>query len=629
MDEDGSCRPEPTAPSFDCEPGHWEVNGACVPAGVPADGCAPGFTHDGDRGCEPTLPAERCPPGQMAVVGDASCRDVADCGSGPWGDIPVEANSQYVDGSYTGGSSDGSAQSPWTTIGEAIAAAEPDAVVAIAAGSYPGPLTVSGKAVRLWGRCPSMVDIDGGGSIVPALRFSSGSGASEVHQVAIHAYSRSVSVAGGPDAVLLDRLWIYGNGEDGIEVSSSSAATLRDSLVEDNLRAVSAIGDVVIERSVLRKSLHGAPKIGGGLFVIGTASVTGSVLEDNENLTVFAFGGDVSVDGSVLRGAIAAAVGDDALTIAVQRLDDSYGTLLLTRSLLEPGEGPGVLLAGTEAVVETTVFRDSEGPYAGAVHVQPHEDRSGVLEMRQSLIERTRTIGAGVANSRATFQGVAIRDVLPDDANIAGRGLEAASIISGGPATELNVEGCLISGTREAGIYLMGGSGSVHGTAIEHMLANPLGEYGRGIQVEHHHTTNEPSTFSLQQSRIGDAREFGVAIISSTADIADVEVFDISANDQNNFGDGIVVGALTAEASATLGASYVHDCDRAGVSVFGATVAAASSVIGCSAFALDGEPLGQRNFAFHDGGAMWCGCGEALGSCQAVSAGVSPPTPFQ
>ena len=40
-------------------------------------------------------------------------------------------------------------------------AAAPGAIVAIAEGTYAGDLVVGGKAVRLWGRCPSLVSIEG------------------------------------------------------------------------------------------------------------------------------------------------------------------------------------------------------------------------------------------------------------------------------------------------------------------------------------------------------------------------------------------------------------------------------------------------------------------------------------
>ena len=36
-------------------------DGSCIRPGIPPDGCAEGFEHDGEYGCEPILPAEPAP----------------------------------------------------------------------------------------------------------------------------------------------------------------------------------------------------------------------------------------------------------------------------------------------------------------------------------------------------------------------------------------------------------------------------------------------------------------------------------------------------------------------------------------------------------------------------------------
>src|SRR5262249_40821126 len=127
--------------------------GGCAPVGVPADACAPGFSHDGAHACDPILPASPCDAGSVAFLGETECHEVAPCGEGTWGDVPVEATTVFVDAAYAGGASDGSMARPWTAVGDAVAAASSGAVVAIAAGSYPEVVTIA-KPVRLWGRCP-------------------------------------------------------------------------------------------------------------------------------------------------------------------------------------------------------------------------------------------------------------------------------------------------------------------------------------------------------------------------------------------------------------------------------------------------------------------------------------------
>jgi len=143
--------------------------GGCRPAGIAPNECAAGFLADDRAGCEPVLPGEPCPKGLMAVPGDTTCREVAPCGMGSWGDIPTEASTQHVDGSYAVGDSDGTAAKPWTTIQAAVDAAAPGAIVAVAAGSYIEDVTVDAKPVRLWGRCPAQVEIVGTQASFPAV----------------------------------------------------------------------------------------------------------------------------------------------------------------------------------------------------------------------------------------------------------------------------------------------------------------------------------------------------------------------------------------------------------------------------------------------------------------------------
>src|SRR5207237_4355449 len=172
----------------------------------PEDACGAGFVSDGARGCRAVLPAAACAFGLLAVPGETACHEVAPCGAAPWGDIPVEATTQYVDGAFAG-ASDGSAQKPHKTIQAAISAAAAGAIVAVAAGSYPEDVTLAGKRVRLWGRCAKLVEIAGSASpAVASLLLREGSDGSEVHGVAVRGASYGV-VASAAKNLALDRVW--------------------------------------------------------------------------------------------------------------------------------------------------------------------------------------------------------------------------------------------------------------------------------------------------------------------------------------------------------------------------------------------------------------------------------------
>ncbi|HZO17031.1 MAG TPA: hypothetical protein VFB62_27330, partial [Polyangiaceae bacterium] len=201
--EDGSCRPAGLPP--DLPP----AGPSAAPlAGVPRDGCAMGFVHDGDGGCQPVLPDSPCAPGMIAVPGDRDCRAVAPCGGGTWGTIPIDTSTQFVDASFSG-TSDGSAVAPWTSVQEAINAAVPGAIVALAAGSYVEDANVT-KPLRIWGVCPSLVEIV---STTPAPAVTIDAADVELHTLAIRGAGDGIVDRGEST---LDRVWVHELGGAGI-----------------------------------------------------------------------------------------------------------------------------------------------------------------------------------------------------------------------------------------------------------------------------------------------------------------------------------------------------------------------------------------------------------------------------
>ena len=119
----------------------------------------------------------------MAVPGETSCRPVAPCQPG-WDGIPTDGTTQFVDAGYTGGTSDGSETSPWTTISEALQAVASGGQVAIAAGNYLEDVTLS-QPVRLVGACPDDVTLTGTGGVYATLTITGSGSGSEVRALAI------------------------------------------------------------------------------------------------------------------------------------------------------------------------------------------------------------------------------------------------------------------------------------------------------------------------------------------------------------------------------------------------------------------------------------------------------------
>jgi hypothetical protein len=208
---------------------------AAGPAGVPPDGCAEGFISDKAGGCIAVLPDGACAVGTLAIPGETECRPVAPCGPSRWGDAPIDGATQFVDGSYNGGLSDGSEAQPWTGVQEAIDAAAEGAVIAIAAGTYPGSVAIRIKPVRLWGKCPGEVEIVGEGDAA-GIEISAAADGTELHDLALSG-SMSFPALGvwASQGVVVERVWIHDVPTVGIYINEKdrpAAVALVDVLVE-------------------------------------------------------------------------------------------------------------------------------------------------------------------------------------------------------------------------------------------------------------------------------------------------------------------------------------------------------------------------------------------------------------
>src|SRR5689334_19264250 len=218
---DGTCQPAGLPPDMPCPPGELPLDGgACQKAGVAA--CGRGFESDGKDGCEPILPADACPAGQMPVLGDTVCHEMAPCGDGEYGLIPIEANTQFVNKSYAGTCMgvQGKEGCPWKTIQEGIAAATKGAIVAVAAGSYVEDVQMQGKPVRLWGRCPAMVEVEGTGVEYGTIQIlgNSASG-TEIRGVAVT--GPGVGIVAWTPVAVLDQVWVHDAGGWGIDITDA------------------------------------------------------------------------------------------------------------------------------------------------------------------------------------------------------------------------------------------------------------------------------------------------------------------------------------------------------------------------------------------------------------------------
>ncbi len=567
--------------------------GGCLAVGVPSDGCGAGFEHDGDGGCTAILPAAPCTGPTLAVAGDTSCRPITACGAAPWGDVPTEQNTIYVDAAYAGATTDGSISRPLKTLAEAIGVAERGAIIALAEGTYRGNLVVT-NPVRIWGRCPELVTIEGvylAEDDQDALGVVDAPG-TEIRGVTLRAPGAGVLAYETRDLLvsgvrLTGSTWgILAAGE-----VAEASITLADSLVDD-IASTGVLGlgaQVVVERTEFRESRPLGEEDGVAVF-IGRFSATSpepSAVIRGANVSghvsaAVAMSATLTVEDSVARAFVAGPQGRSfgAVTAILDPDVPRASDVTVRGSVVDGAVAGGVLVGGGRLTLERSVVRatraaDTQDHSVGAVGVFRDEEEAAQGTMRDCLVADNVGVGLFVGEARFTVERSVVRAGVPYEGS---------------------------------------------------------GDFGRGVSVE---GDTAEAELDLVDSLVADCHEAGVALVGARATLTRTAIRDTRASKVSGlYGDGLVVstalGPRVARAEATF--LTIDGSSRAGVTVFGAELALADSRLSCSTFDLDveehygtdavGVPL-TLAVSVTDSGRNTCGCGDVLGRCLAQSNGLS------
>lgn len=593
---DGECLP-PGVQDDGCAAGTvFMDDGSCRAAGVPPERCAEGFEPLGD-GCEPILPADPCPPGQMAVPGDASCRPVMSCGAGPWGDLPVDGSTEYVDGSYTGGNSDGSADRPWTTIAEGLLAATDGSLVAVAAGSYVEDLSIR-KPIRLWGVCPEQVEVVATGDAPSAVAFSSGAVGAEVGGLAVTGDAYGVGASGTVDAVV-DRVWVHHTGAPGIAAVMTSARpclAVRDSLVDQagDMGVLVSGALLTLESTVVRDTqpAAGSQLFGRGLYIVldeasGTPAqvvVRRSLIQGNREAGVAVLESSLVMDGTVVRGTLPPASGSLlGAGVWAEHVQDDPMSVLLRSSLIEANYLRGVTSTDADLTVEATVIRDTVPAPASQVEgigviVQNTTLANGRprLTISDSLLERNHALGLDVDGAEVSVRGTTVRGTLPqvsDGTN--GRGINIEESPDTGETSTLVMVGSVVEGNHQMGVFVANAHASILGSVVRDTQTIPAElESGMGITIQDDGLSPHGASLELRTSVVEGNRDVGLFLLGAPSTVeATVIRGTRPASGANHSGRGISLQhheAAVVPASLILRWCTVTDNVEFGLTVIGA-----------------------------------------------------------
>lgn len=585
---------EPGVQDTGCPAGTLGVDAeSCQPAGVPAELCAEGFEPDGKMGCEPILPAEPCPAGQMAVPGESACHPVMPCGAGRWGDIPADATTIYVDGSYPGADSDGTAAKPWTTVSEAVAAAPANALVAIGAGSYVEDVVVD-KPLHIWGVCPEQVELAGTTEGYAALFFyGPGATGSEVRGLALTGDKLGILIVGAED-VVVEQVWVHDALRHGISFEDAlgpTSGTVRQALLEQNHETGVLVraSAVTIERVVVRGTLPNLGNQTGGQGIYSdanpetgapaTAIVRSSVVEDNHETGV-SVGSDATLEGLVVRGTLPRQSDQEGGRGLHIQPTGAPMTAIVRSSLIEGNHDAGVGIAGANATLEGVVVRGTlprassqAGGWGILIDVDPYTDAAAIAVVRSSLVEQNQYAGVAIA-SDATLEGVLVRGTLPQASDQSGGAGIIMQAYPGSPPGTAVIRGSVVDQNHEVGVMVAGWHATIDGVVVRDTSARLSDqETGYGMSIQPDADTGALTTALVRSSLVERSHEVGISVVGSEATFEGVVVRDTlsRATDQaHGWGIAIQAADTGAPVAATLRSSLVENNHIFGVMVQGA-----------------------------------------------------------
>lgn len=553
-------------------------------------GCPSGSLPDDSGGCASLGPTWSCPPGFVAdakLAGAAvgalpPCRpDPADCGAGPYApDLASAAGSGptvYVDANAPAGG-DGSLTQPLKSLTAAVKLAQPQATIALAAGTYSASIQL-GQSQRIVGRCAHLVHIDGDNTTATVIIAATKAVSVELQGLRIGGVGVGIAAT---NAVNLKarKLWIRKARVAGVAVFGAGVkALLEDSVVADTRPEV------------------GTNKYGVGVDVSDAAQMA---------LVRVRLRGNINVGLSVSKLGSLATASDlliDATQPQAQTGSNGYGLQLqqqgratLERVRLRDHPAAAALLRHAGTLLQARDLR-VEGGAAPSGKQVPGEGVVVLLGSRAELTgaEVTGCAGQGVGvddpGSRLLATGLKIQGTLPDADGGRGYGLKVAT------GARADLIGLHIDDSRATGMGADGGGTvlNVTGALVAHTAVEAgTGWLGNGV-VYH-----QGATGVLNRVRIGQAARAGLHVGGGQLTAIDLTVQGCGIGDVAAGGIWVQDGATVSLQNARL-----SQCADRGLTVNGegTSVSATRLVVDRTGTEASAEDSGT-GIALSGGGAL-------------------------
>ncbi|MFH1465113.1 MAG: right-handed parallel beta-helix repeat-containing protein, partial [Pseudomonadota bacterium] len=485
----------------------------------------------------------------------------AACGTGTWGDLPVDEATIHVDAAAAEGG-DGSAAAPLSRIQPALdlAGERGGGLVAVAAGVYPEALTLSVRhgGVHLAGRCRELVVLDGDGVEGDGVGLMArlGTGEAQVSGLAIRD-TAGIGVGLASGTLALRDVQVFGCDSFGIAVEASidhpASLDVTDSLVEacsgTGLTAAEPGAKVSLQGTTIRGTLpHRAGVPGYGLNAYGGAAITavGCLLERNISAGVHAVNPEtlIRLEGST----IADTQPDAAETQGMGVYAWNAATVELVDCLVSGSSSVGVFARDWDTAVRLlrTTIRDTLPDGDGHLGVGALALGTATLEIVDSSLLQNSTCGLQVdgEGTHALLMGSEVLDTLPAEGGW-GMGLLASN------GADLQVQGSLVRGNAGAGVYATESAQvALSGSMIRDTVAGPPDGTPAGVNA------TAGATVSLHGCGLVGNSSVGVMAEGAIVSLEDTYIWETRTDADGHYGRG-----LDAAGGASL---TLRACDLAG-----------------------------------------------------------------
>lgn len=537
-----------------------------------ADADVPAVVH-----CEPwpSGEAEECPDDQAHFPGGAGCEPVGPpCPAGDWPeDLPADAAVLYVLAGAAGGG-DGSLESPFATIADAIAVAEEGAVIALSKGTFDEDVFVN-RAVSLWGACVGGTTLT---SSRPSTQFATlsfrGPAGQGVRNVTITGERPGVRVTATSGPVEMLSVVLRDSPTDPVVVEEGGDLSAQDVVVRDSqgvFGIYAATGaQVELSRVVLRaagiRELYAIDE-GTRIEAIDVALLDASPSDDPQlpGMAVLAYsGGVISLQSSIVERApfLAAGAagpgselvlqdtlvrsGTGASSPGVDLEQGAHGTL--TRVAITDAIGLGLNIQGEGTEVHASDLVISDTATSSGILGQAIEIAQGAhADLARTLIARSHSTGMKIGHEGTEVLAtdlsiVRTLDGLNPFGDTVGCGIE---LTRGGRLELVRSE---VSQSDEIGIAVGKGSSSLVATdlAVHDTVGNAL-TFGIGLIVQ------EGGSVTLERASFEQNASGGIQVGLPPAELTALDLVvrgTVSSHQTKEYGYGVFV-FLGGEATLT------------------------------------------------------------------------------